>query len=87
MKVQEDDLSWSPILNKITVKGYCLVLKNKDDYVDYIMREDLEDGNLGPLIRRTNIPKKLTHSNRVISYVEEVRQIVACLRQAANKGK
>ena len=76
MKVQEDDPSWGPILHKITVKGYCLVLKNKDDYVDYIMREDLEDGNLGPLIRRTNIPKKLTHSNRVISYVEEVRQMI-----------
>ena len=52
------------------------MLKNKDDYVDYIMREDLEDGNLGPLIRRTNISKKLTHSYRILSYVEEVRQTI-----------
>jgi hypothetical protein len=40
LKVQDEDSYWNSILNKITEIGYCLVLKNKDDYVDYITRED-----------------------------------------------
>jgi hypothetical protein len=45
LKVQEEDSYWNSILKKIIEKGYCLVLKKKADYVDFIMKEDLEDGN------------------------------------------
>jgi len=76
LNIQKQDCYWLTILDKIDVKGYCLIVKNTSDYVDYIMREDLNDGCLGPLIRRTNIPMKLTHSNRILSYIEEVRQMI-----------
>jgi len=76
LDIQKQDCYWMTILDKIDAKGYCLIIKNTPDYVDYIMREDLNDGSLGPLIRRTNIPKKLTHSNRILSYIEEVRQMI-----------
>jgi len=77
LMAQQDDLYWRTILNKINEKGYCLIIKNTEEYVDYITREVLDDDeNLGPLIRRTNITKKMTHSNRVLSYVEEIRQMI-----------
>jgi len=74
---QQNDKYWATILDKITEKGYCLIIKNTEEYVDYITREQFDDDeHLGPLIRRTNISKKMNHSNRIISYVEEIRQMI-----------
>ena len=36
----------------------------------------MENGDLGPLVRHTSTAKQMTHSNRVMRYVEKFRQMI-----------
>ena len=49
---------------------------NKDNHLDYFTRELLEDGVLGPIIRYISVPKQLSHSHLVLSYRDELRQMI-----------
>jgi len=75
-EVQRSDKYWNEVLNKISVSGGGIILKNTAEYVEYVTREEVEEGKLGPLVRRTSTVKQMSHSNRVIKYVEEFRQMV-----------
>ena len=76
LEAQKNDQYWCSILDRITEKNRCIIFKNGADYVDYVGREDLEDGSLGPLVRHTSTVKQMAHSNRVMRYVEEFRQMI-----------
>ena len=75
-EAQKKDVYWSTVLDRIIDKTGCIIFKNGADYVDYVAREELENGNLGPLVRHTSTVKQMTHSNRVMRYVEEFRQMI-----------
>jgi hypothetical protein len=44
----------------------CIIIKRAENYIDYVTREPLDDGTLGPLIRYISVPKHLSHSHLMI---------------------
>ena len=73
---QSNDASWLTILNKLDQPNTCIILQRTENYMDYVTRELLDDGTLGPLIRYISIPKHLSHSHLLLSYREEFRQMI-----------
>jgi hypothetical protein len=76
LEVQSNDESWLKILTKLDQHNTCIIIKRAENYIDYVTREILDDGNLGPLIRYISVPKQLSHSHLMISYKEEFRQMI-----------
>jgi len=44
--------------------------------MDYVTRELLDHGTLGPLIGFISVPKHLSQSQLLLSYIEEFRQMI-----------
>ena len=76
MEAQSKDEVWSTILLKLNQHNTCIILKREEDHIDYVTRELLDDGSLGPLIRYISVPKQLSHSHLILSYKEEFRQMI-----------
>ena len=76
LAAQDRDEFWSTILEKLNQSNTCIILKREENHIDYVMRELLDNGALGPLIRYISVPKHLSHSHLVLSYKEEFRQMI-----------
>lgn len=69
IETQSNDESWLNILTELNQPNTCIVLKREENYIDYVTREPLDDGTLGPLIQYQyiSVPKQLSHSHLMIS--------------------
>ena len=76
MEAQSKDEFCSTILLKLNQHNTCIILKRDAEHIDYVTRELLDDGSLGPLIRYISVPKQLSHSHLILSYKEEFRQMI-----------
>jgi len=76
LEFQKKDEFWSQILLKLNAHDTCIILKQKDNIIDYVTRESLDNSILGPLVRYISVPKQLTHSQLVLQYREEYRQMM-----------
>ena len=73
---QMNDPYWKQILDKLPSEDKVICLSQQEEVHDYLQRNVLSDGMLGPLIRVIRRKKKVKRDSRIIEFYEEFTQMV-----------
>ena len=76
LREQLIDPYWQQIIEKLQSEDKVICLSQQPDVYDYLQRNLLSDGTLGPLIRIIRQKKQVKNPSRIIEYYEEFTQMV-----------